>query len=102
MQFHKIYRNYPIFQKILLTSALFFFYKNQQSLKKSPGDWSKIGFKLGTKHETNFTNYTKSKQILYRKRISMLTGLKGLSFACIWVFYRPESNAMVGPHATEF
>ena len=37
--------------------------------------------------------YTNTSQILYRKRISMLTGLTVSSFPCKRVFYRPEHNA---------
>ena len=40
--------------------------------------------------------YTKSKQILFRKRITMLTKLKVSSLACKRVFYRPEHNAKGG------
>ena len=36
---------------------------------------------------------SKSLQILYRKLTSMLTGLKVSSFACKYVFYRPQHNA---------
>ena len=46
--------------------------------------------------------YTKSLQVLHRKGISMLTGLKVSSLTCKCVFYRPELNAKVGAHATEF
>ena len=46
--------------------------------------------------------YTKSKLSLRRKMISMLTDLKVSSLACKCVFYRPENNAKVEPHGTEF
>ena len=46
--------------------------------------------------------YSKSYQILCRKRISMLTGLKMLSLICKCVFYRPEHNAKRGHHGIEF
>ena len=46
--------------------------------------------------------YTKSLQVLHRKGISMLTGLKVSSLTCKCVFYRPELNAKAGPHGIEF
>ena len=46
--------------------------------------------------------YTKSLQVLHRKGISMLTGLKVSSLTCKCVFYRPELNAKAGPHVIEF
>ena len=39
----------------------------------------------------------KFQQILSRKRISVLTGLKVLSLTCNCVIYRPEHNAKGGP-----
>ena len=42
-----------------------------------PWDHGKIGIKLGTKH------------VLYRIRVSILTGLKVYSLTCKYVFYRP-------------
>ena len=41
--------------------------------------------------------YTKSKQVIHRKRISMLAGLKVSSLAYKCLFYRPELNAKRGP-----
>ena len=46
--------------------------------------------------------YTKSLQVLYRKGVSMLTGLKVSSLTCKGLFYRPELNAKAGPHGIEF
>ena len=46
--------------------------------------------------------YTKSLQVLHRKGISMLTGLKVPSLTCKSVFYGPELNSKVGPHGIEF
>ena len=40
--------------------------------------------------------------MLRRKRISMLTDLKVPSFACNYVFYRPEHTAKGVRHVTEF
>ena len=54
-----------------------------------------IAAKLVSHWEQN-SLYTKSKQILFRKRISMLARLKVSSLACISVFYRPEDNAKGG------
>ena len=54
-----------------------------------------IAAKLVSHWEQNLL-YTKSKQILFRKRISMLARLKVSSLACIHVFYRPEHNAKGG------
>ena len=45
--------------------------------------------------------YTKSFQILCRKKISMLTGLKVSPLACKCVFYRPDHNTNGGPHENE-
>ena len=45
-----------------------------------PWDHGKIGIKLGTKH------------VLYRIRVSILTGLKVYSLTCKYVFYRPGIN----------
>ena len=41
--------------------------------------------------------YTKILQVLHRKGISMLTGLKVSCLTCKPVFYRPEPNAKAGP-----
>ena len=46
--------------------------------------------------------YTKSLQILYRRGVSMLTGLKVSSLTYKGLFYRPELNAKAGPHGIEF
>ena len=46
--------------------------------------------------------YTKRLQLLHRKGISMLTGLKVSSLTCKCVFYRPELNVKTEPHGTEF
>ena len=46
--------------------------------------------------------YTKNYQILCRKSISMLTGLKVSSLAFKSVFYRPEHNLKIGTHGIEF
>ena len=46
--------------------------------------------------------YAKSFQVLHRKGISVLTGLKVSSLTSKCVFYRPELNAKAGPHGTEF
>ena len=43
----------------------------------------------------------KSYQILHRKRIGLLTGLKVSSLVCKYVFYRPE-HVKGGPHGIEF
>ena len=54
-----------------------------------------IAAKLVSNWEQNLL-YTKSNQILFRKRLSMLTRLKVSSLACIRVFYRREHNAKGG------
>ena len=64
----------------------------------SSWDWGQTGIKFGTKHGI----YNKSQQSIYRKRISMLTGLKVLSLTCKCVFYRPEHNAKGRPQGIEF
>ena len=46
--------------------------------------------------------YTKSLQVLHRKGISMLTGLKVSSLTCKCVFYGPELIAKAGPHGIDF
>ena len=46
--------------------------------------------------------YTKSYQVLCRKRISMLTDLKVSSFTCKYVFHRPEHNARRELHKLNF
>ena len=46
--------------------------------------------------------YTKSLQVLHRKGISMLAGLKVSSLTCKYVFYRPELNTKAGPHGIDF
>ena len=51
-----------------------------------------IWAKLVSNWEENLL-YIKSQQILSRKRMSMLTGLKVSSLACKCVLYRPERNA---------
>ena len=40
--------------------------------------------------------------MLFKKRISRLTGLKVSSLVRKCVFYRPEHNIKRGPHGTEF
>ena len=60
-----------------------------------------IGTKLGSNWEQNML-YTKSFQILCRKKMSILTGLKVSSLPCKCVFYRPEHNANGEPHEIEF
>ena len=60
-----------------------------------------IGAKLGSNREKNML-YTKSEQMFFRKKISMLTDLKVSSLACKCVFHRPEHNAKRIPHGTEF
>ena len=42
--------------------------------------------------------YPKCLQVLHRKGISMLTGLKVSSLTCKCVFYGPKINAKAGPH----
>ena len=46
--------------------------------------------------------YIKSLQVLQRKGIYLLTGLKVPSLTCKCVFYRPVLNAKAGPHGIEF
>ena len=46
--------------------------------------------------------YTKRLQVLHRKGISILTGLKVSSLTCEYVFYRPGLNAKAGAHGIEF
>ena len=46
--------------------------------------------------------HTKSLQVLHRKGISMLAGLKVSSLTCKYVFYRPELNAKAGHHGIDF
>ena len=46
--------------------------------------------------------HTKSLQVLHRKGISMLAGLKVSSLTCKYVFYRPELKAKAGAHGIEF
>ena len=41
-------------------------------------------------------------QVLHRKGISMLTGLKVSSLTCKLVFYKPELNAKAGPYGIKF
>ena len=48
-----------------------------------------IRFKLVSNWEQSML-YTKSLQVLHRKGISMLAGLKVSSLTCKYVFYRPE------------
>ena len=59
-----------------------------------------IGAKLVSNWEQSML-YTKSYQVLLRKRVSMLTSLKVSSFACKCVFYRPELNAKWENHEIE-
>ena len=59
-----------------------------------------IGIKLGTK--LLFMLFIKSSEIVCKKEISMLIGLKVSSLACKRVFYRPKHNAKGGPHGIEF
>ena len=54
-----------------------------------------IGVKLVSNWEQSML-YTKSQQVLNRKRMSMLTALKMSSLTCKCVFYRPELNANEG------
>ena len=65
---------------------------NLHILTYSPCDRGQIGIKLGQN-----MLYTKYWQILCRKSISMLTGLKLSSLAYKCVFYRPEHNAKGDP-----
>ena len=70
-----------------------------------PWDRDRIGIKFGTKYViyqklSNF--YTKSYQVLHRKRISMLTGLKVSSLACKFVFYRSKHNSKGEHHVIQF
>ena len=60
-----------------------------------------IRFKFVSNWEQSIL-YTKSLQVLYRKGISMLTGLKVSSMTCKCVFYRPEFNAKAGAYGIEF
>ena len=47
--------------------------------------------------------YTNSLHILFRKKISILVGMKVSSLTCKCVFYRRVHNAKRGePHAIEF
>ena len=59
-----------------------------------------IRFKLVSNWEQSML-YTKSLQVLHRKGISMLTGLKVSSLTCKCVFYRPELNAKAVAHGIE-
>ena len=56
----------------------------------------RIGIKFRKK------TYTKSFQILCRKKISMLTGLKVSPLARKCVFYRPDHNTNGGPMKMNF
>ena len=60
-----------------------------------------IMFKLVSNWEQSML-YTKSLQILHRKGIPIITGLKVSSVTCKCAFYRPELNAKVGAHEIEF
>ena len=60
-----------------------------------------IRFKLVSNWEQGML-YTKSLQVLHRKGISMSIGLKVSSFTRKCLFYRPELDANVGPHGTEY
>ena len=60
-----------------------------------------IRFKLVPNWEQSMLN-TKSLQVLLRKGIPILKGLKVSSLTCKCAFYRPELNAKVGPHGIEF
>ena len=45
--------------------------------------------------------HTKNSQILYRKKVSMLTGLLMSSLAFKCAFYGPAHNTKGGPHGTD-
>ena len=60
-----------------------------------------IRFKLVSNWDQSIL-YTKSLQVLNRKEISMLTGLKVPSLTCKYLFYRPELNAKARAHGIEF
>ena len=60
---------------------------------ESGPNWYQIG---------NKTLYTKILQILCRKRIFMLTGLKTSFVAGKYVFYRSKHNAKGEPHGIGF
>ena len=60
----------------------------KQSKESNPWDWGQLVSNWEQK-----ISYTKSQQILCRKRISMLAGLKVSSWTCKHVFYRPGHNA---------
>ena len=60
-----------------------------------------IGTKLVSNWEQNIL-YTKILQILCRKRIFMLTGLKTSFVAGKYVFYRSKHNAKGEPHGIGF
>ena len=51
-----------------------------------------IGTELVLNRERNM-RYTKSKQVLHRKNISILSDLKVSPLTCKCVLYRPEDNA---------
>ena len=59
----------------------------------SPWDWGHNDMKLGTKHVIY--------QILFRKRIHMVAGMK-VSYFAECVFYGPEHNAKGRPQHAEF
>ena len=59
-----------------------------EHIEYSPWDWNQTGIKL----ETKYVIYRKLANVC-RKKISMLTGLKVLSWACQRVFFKPEHNA---------
>ena len=60
-----------------------------------------IRFKLVSNWEQSML-YTKSLQVLHRKGISMLAGLKVSSLTCKCVFYGPELIAKAEPHGIDF
>ena len=56
-----------------------------------------IRFKLVSNWEQSML-HTKSLQVLHRKGIYILKGLKVSSLSCKCVFHRPEVNAKAGAH----
>ena len=60
-----------------------------------------IGAKLVSNWEQNML-CTKSWQILCKKRICILAGLKVSYLGCKCVFYRPKHKAVGRPHGNEF
>ena len=78
------------FQCIISYITNWYFGSDYMAINKKKSNWEQSMF------------YTKSLQVLHRKGISMLTGLKVSSLTCKCVFYRPELNAKAGPHVIEF